>query len=92
MKSIRWIAASMFLGLLVAGCAVSTGGSESEPEQGDESVGEAQQAIRTYTITTYYSDSTHQVKVGTCNPLCSGGGVCTGIKTPYFLFSLGFCP
>ncbi len=83
MKNVHWIVASMFVGLLAAGCI----GTTSEPEPGEESLGEAQQELPSgYTTTYYYSTAAKTTQVGYCYTpsICSGANtVCSGQKTAY---------
>lgn len=89
MNNIRFIVASMVVGLFAAGCAAPVDPSE------DEDLGEAQQALPTNaTLTTYYSEAAHIHEVGHClSPsICTGGTTtCSGVKTAYHTAETVLC-
>ena len=87
MKTIRWIVASMLVGLFVVGCI----GSSTD----EENVGEAQQALPTnYHELTYYSEPAKIHEVGYCftPSICTGSYKrCTGTITPWYTDLLTPC-
>ena len=88
MKSIRWILASMTMGLLAAACTVPTESSEAEAEAETETklAPEAQpDDSGSHIFTTYYSTAAKTTEVGycvisTCPPK---GTTCSGTKTSF---------
>ncbi len=89
MKSVTLIVASMFLGLLAAGCAVATGSPD------EESLGEAQQELPSSArFVTYYSTAAKTTEVGSCvyPSLCTGSTTtCSGVKTAYSTIEIDSC-
>lgn len=83
MNSIRWIVASMLVGLLATACGESTPPSEPEAER----LGDVQQPLpSSYIFTTYYHEAAKINEVGWCvSPsICSGANTqCSGVKTVY---------
>ena len=81
MNSLRWIVASMLVGLLATACG------ESTPPPGEEDVGDAEQALASsYTYTTYYKEAAKINEVGYCltPSICSGSTLqCSGVKSIY---------
>ena len=92
MNSIRWIVASMFVGLLATACGEST--PPSEPAA--ENLGDVQQALpSSYIFTTYYHEAAKINEVGWCvSPsTCSGPTTqCSGVKTVYKTAENQTCP
>jgi hypothetical protein len=78
------IVAAMLMSIVYVGCT----GGDTTPDDADEEVGEAHQALPScYNETTYYSDDTMTQIVGWCRTasICTGSATrCSGQKTAYY--------